>query len=111
MWREDRVRALLTEPSEECLFVSGCAENMSRLLPLIDMVILLSAPADTIMARLEQRSRGGYGHSEEQRKKVAHLMVTIEPLLRRMADREVDTRQPVQVTADEILDISGETRG
>jgi len=109
MWREDRVRALLSEPTEGCLFVSGCAENMNRLLPLIDLVILLSAPADTIMERLERRPSDGYGHTEEQRRKVAHLVATIEPLLRRMADREIDTRRPVQATADEVLAISGAT--
>ncbi len=28
VWREDRVRALLSQPTERTLFVSGCAENM-----------------------------------------------------------------------------------
>lgn len=110
IWREDRVRALLSESIEGSLFISGCAENMSRLLPLIDLVILLSAPADIIMERLQRRTIDGYGHAEEQRKKVAHLMSTIEPLLRRRADREIDTRQPVQTTADKILEISSEMK-
>lgn len=107
IWREDRVRALLSEPTEGSLFISGCAENMSRLLPLIDLVILLSAPVDTIMERLKQRPIDGYGHTEDQRKKVAHLTATIEPLLRRIADREIDTTRTVQATADEVLKISG----
>lgn len=111
IWREDRVRALLSEPTEGSLFISGCAENMSRLLPLIDLVILLSAPIDTIMERLKQRPIDGYGHTEEQREKVAHLISTIEPLLRRIADREIDTRRPAQATADEILvEVNGEIR-
>jgi len=110
IWREDRVRALLSEVTEGSLFISGCAENMSRLLPLIDLVILLSAPADTIMERLAQRPIDGYGHIEEQREKVAHLTATIEPLLRRIADREIDTTRSVQATADEVLEISGEER-
>jgi shikimate kinase len=111
IWREDRVGALLSEPTEGSLFISGCAENMSRLLPLIDLVVLLTAPVDTIMERLEQRPIDGYGHTEDQREKVAHLIATIEPLLRHIADREIDTRRPVQATADEILEISGGLRG
>jgi broad-specificity NMP kinase len=111
IWREDRVRALLSELTEGSLFISGCAENMSRLLPLIDLVILLSAPVDTIMERLERRSIDGYGHTEEQREKVARLIATIEPSLRRIADREIDTTRSVQATADEVLEISGERRG
>ena len=111
IWREDRVRALLSEPSDGSLFISGCAENMSRLLPLIDLVILLSASADTIMERLKQRPISGYGHTDDEREKVAHLMATIEPLLRRIAHREIDTTRSVQATADEVLEISGETPG
>src|SRR5215831_14352971 len=98
VWREDRVRALLSEPAEGSLFISGCAENMSRLLPLIDLVILLSAPAETIMERLVQRPIGGYGHAESQREKVPHLIATVGPLLRRIADREIDTTRSVQAT-------------
>lgn len=103
VWREDRVRALLSEPSGGTLFVSGCAENMDRLFPLIDLVILLSAPTATIMERLEARSTDGYGHAAEQREKVAHLISTIEPLLRESADCEIDTSGSLHATVDEVL--------
>lgn len=103
VWREDRVRALLSAPGEGTLFVSGCAENMSRLFPLIDTVILLSAPIDTIMERLAARSPGNYGHGADERRKVADLVSTIEPLLRETADHEIDTRRPLTVAVDEIL--------
>src|SRR5262249_47456071 len=43
IWREDRVHALLSQPQGGTLFVAGCAENMGRLFPLIDAVVLLSA--------------------------------------------------------------------
>jgi shikimate kinase len=106
VWREDRVRALLSGPGDGTLFVSGCAENMSRLFPLIDCIILLSAPVATIVERLEARSPGGYGHAADERRKVVDLIATIEPLLRQAADREIDTRKPVRATVDEILQIS-----
>jgi shikimate kinase len=98
VWREDRVRALLSRPDDGTLFVGGCAENMGRLFPLIDAVILLSAPVATIMERLQTRSSDGYGS-------VGDLIATIEPLLRKSADHEIDTRQPVDATVDEILRI------
>lgn len=107
VWREDRVHALLTEPQDGALFISGCAENMSRLFPLIDTVILLSAPAETIMERLVARTPdGGYGGSPDQRRKVSELMSAIEPLLRQSADHEIDTRAPVSATVDAILRIA-----
>jgi hypothetical protein len=54
VWREDRVRALLSQPMDGTLLISGCAENMNRLFPFIDTIILLSAPLATIMERSRQ---------------------------------------------------------
>jgi shikimate kinase len=103
VWREDRVRALLSQPEDGTLFIGGCAENMAQLFPLIDAVILLSAPVATIMERLRTRSPKGYGSVAEERRRVEELIATIEPLLRKSADHEIDTRRPVQATVDEIL--------
>jgi dephospho-CoA kinase len=103
VWREDRVRALLSRPHDGTLFISGCAENMGRLLPLIDAVILLSAPVATIMERLRTRSAGRYGSAAAERRRVTVLISTIEPLLRKSADHEIDTSRPIQATVDEIL--------
>ncbi len=90
VWRLDRVGALLSKPGGGTLFISGCAENMGQLLPMIDTVILLAAPVDTILQRLAARSPGGYGHVAEERRKVAALTATIEPLLRQSADHEIE---------------------
>lgn len=103
VWREDRVRGLLSTPEDGTLFISGCAENMGRLFPLIDTVILLSAPVETIMERLTARSTRSYGNAAEERRKVGELISTIEPLLRKSAHHEIDTRGPVPTTVDEIL--------
>jgi shikimate kinase len=105
VWREDRVRTLLLEQDQAPLFVSGCAENMKRLLPLIDVVILLSAPIATIMKRLEARSAESYGSTDKEREKVGELLATVEPLLRQSADHEIDTSGPVEVAVDEILKV------
>jgi shikimate kinase len=103
VWREDRVRALLSQPEDGTLFIGGCAENMGRLFPLIDTVILLSAPVATIMERLRTRSPASYGSVAEERRRVSDLISTIEPLLRKSADHEIDTRRPVHATVDEIV--------
>jgi shikimate kinase len=103
VWQEDRVRKLLSEHQSGTLFISGCAKNMSRLFPVIEMIVLLSAPVDVIMKRLEARSADGYGSTDEERQKVSALISTIEPLLRDCADHEIDTTRPVDATVDEIL--------
>ncbi|MCS3445262.1 MULTISPECIES: AAA family ATPase [Bradyrhizobium] len=104
VWREDRVRALLSKPGDGTLFISGCAENMRRLFSMIDVIVLLSAPIATIMERLAMRS-GGYGQIAEERDKVCHLISTIEPLLRKSAHYEIETARSVTATVDEILRI------
>ena len=103
VWREERVHELLSRHHRGTLFVCGCAENMGRLFPWIDTVILLSAPVDTIMKRLVARSSDGYGSTVDERRKVVGLIATIEPLLRQSADHEIDTSGSVWSTVDEIL--------
>ena len=102
VWREDRLRVLLATPRDRTLFLSGTSETIDRFRPQIDLVILLSAPVGTLLERLAARS-DGYGRTEEERRKMAELVILVEPLLRRSADHEIDTRRPVAATVDEIL--------
>jgi shikimate kinase len=106
VWRETRVRTLLTESGDGTLFISGCAENMRHFFPLIEVVILLSAPVATIMERLAARAPGSYGHAQEERGKIATLLSTVEPILRDSAHYEIDTRRPLSATVDEILQVA-----
>lgn len=105
IWQEERVQALLSAPRDGVLFISGCAENMHRLYPLIDRIFLLSAPVDTIMARLGKRSADGYGHTAGERAKIAVLIASIEPLLRVAAHHEIDTSGSTGETVDRILNL------
>ena len=107
VWQEDRVRELLSTSRGDYLFVSGCAENMRNLFDVIDTIVLLSAPVNTLMHRLAQRMAKGYGHTAEERSKVAKLLETIEPLLRQFAHHEIDTTtRPVDETVAAILALS-----
>ena len=103
VWEEDRVRRLLSQNEAGDLFVSGCAENMGKLFDVIDTIFLLSAPLDILMERLAARSTGGYGCTTDERRKIAELVATIEPLLRRSAHYEIDTARPVGSTVESIL--------
>jgi shikimate kinase len=103
VWQEDRVRELLLRSDGDDLFVSGCAENMGKLFDVIDTIVLLSAPLDTLMDRLAARTAEGYGHTADERRKVAELVATVEPLLRRSAHHEIDTARPVGDTVEHIL--------
>lgn len=106
VWQLDKVRTLLCQPREETLFISGCAENMDELFPLIDTVILLSVPVETAMQRVSARTPDGYGHIEEEQRKIAELIAAVEPLLRESSDHEIDSRGPVESTTDRILELA-----
>lgn len=103
VWHEERVRELLAAQDTELLFVSGCASNMSKFYPSFEHVVLLTAPAFTIVERLQTREGNTYGRQPEELERVLRLQQAIEPLLRQKADLEIDTGIPGRSTAEWIL--------
>lgn len=100
VWREDKVRALLSSlADDEVLFVSGCAINQGQFYPQFNAVILLSAPADTIVERLKTRTNNPYGKQPDEVAATLHNLDTIEPLLRKGATYEIVTTIPL----DEVV--------
>jgi shikimate kinase len=103
VWREDRIQALLSTEDADHLFVSGCAENMGKFLPQFDHVILLSAPAEVIVERLATRTTNAYGKHPDEVARVLGLVDEVEPLLRRAAGVEIDTRAPLEEVVSTLL--------
>lgn len=105
VWREDRVGQLLSLEEGNVLFVSGCASNMKKFRAQFDAVILLSAPADLIVQRLAQRQGNAYGKRPEEVARVLDLIQTVEPLLRKSADHEIDSSQSLDEVVAEVLQL------
>ena len=103
VWREDRIDDLLATEDVHILFLSGCAVNMGQFLPHFDHIILLSAPADTIVQRLKTRTNNDYGEHPDEVARVLALQRTVEPLLRKVATHEIDTWAPVDQVVATIL--------
>jgi dephospho-CoA kinase len=99
VWREDRIQQLLSTEDAGVLFLSGCAPNMGKFLPQFDHVVLLSAPAEVIVARLGARTNNPYGKHPDEVARVLGLLETVEPLLRRAAGHEIDT----SASLDEVV--------
>ena len=102
MWREDRIEALLDERASDSLFISGCVANQVEFYPRFDAVVLLSAPAAVILERGAARETNPYGKSGADRARIRGDIATIEPLLRRGATAEIDTRAPISEVADAL---------
>lgn len=105
VWREDRIADLLSAEDAEVLFVGGCSPNQGTFYPRFDHVVLLSAPPDVIVERLATRTTNPYGKRPEEVARTLALLETVEPLLRRGAGHEIDTRAPIEQVVAEVLRI------
>jgi dephospho-CoA kinase len=103
VWREDRIDHLLSTEDAPELFLSGCASNMGKFYPRFDHIVLLSAPTNVIVERLASRTTNSYGKSPDELARVLGHIETIEPLLRRVADVEIDAGAPLSDVVAGIL--------
>ncbi len=106
VWREDRMQDLLSDENAGVLFVSGCAANMGKFLPQFDHIVLLSAAPAVIEERLRTRSDNAYGKRPEEIARVLGLIEVVEPLLRRVADLEIDTSAPLEEVVMTVIDLA-----
>ena len=96
VWREDAIRELLECDDGGSLFLSGCASNQGAFYPQFDHIVLLTAPADVMLERVRSRTTNPYGQRPEEVDEILENKRNIEPLLRRSATLELDTRAPVE---------------
>ena len=106
-WREDAIDALLAGHDRGHLFVAGCHTNQGRFYDRFDEVVLLSAPAETLLARIDERSDNPYGKRADERELVLRHLEQVEPLLRATATVELDATAPLEVVADRLEQIAG----
>jgi dephospho-CoA kinase len=104
-WNEPKIAALLDDTTPDALVLAGCEENMVGFLPRFDVIVLLSAPTETILARIETRTNNDFGKSAEERQRILDDIATVEPLLRRAAHHEIDTTQPLDDVVDRVVEL------
>lgn len=105
IWREDRVRDLLSVEDGEILFISGCASNQGKFYPQLDKIVLFSAPTDIIIERLRTRTTNDYGKHPDELAETLGYIETVEPLLRKGAHHEIDTSAPLDEVVASVLQL------
>ena len=105
LWREDRVAELLARDRTVPLYVSGTVSNQGRFYPNFDAVVLLSAPADVLLERIETRTTKEYGKTTEERDLILMYLADVEPLLRATCTHEIDASQPIDEVVAELIAI------
>jgi GNAT superfamily N-acetyltransferase/dephospho-CoA kinase len=102
-WREDAIGELLDAEDAEVLFLAGCEENQVAFLPRFDEVILLSAPRETLMQRLDTRPDNPFGKRPGERERILRDLENVEPGLRAIADHEIRTTASLEDIVRSIL--------
>ncbi|HST17556.1 MAG TPA: AAA family ATPase [Gaiellaceae bacterium] len=105
VWREDRIDELLAHDEGPTLYVSGTVSNQGRFYPRFDAVVLLSAPADTLIRRIATRKTNDYGKRSEDRELILRHLAEVEPLLRATCTHELDATQPVGAVVEQLVAI------
>ena len=107
LWREGRIAELLARTHERTLYVSGTVSNQVRFYPQFDAIVLLSAPAEVLLDRIEHRRTNDYGKSAEERRLILAHLAGVEPLLRRSCTHELDASRPLDDVVAELIAIGG----
>lgn len=102
VWRTDQMSVLLDTREFGTLFVAGTVANQGAFYERFDAVVLLSAPLAVTLERLAARPTGDFGTSDADRARVVADHTAVEPLLRRRATVEIDTRRPLREVVDAV---------
>ena len=105
VWREDLIAELLARDEEGTTFVSGTVSNQGRFYPQFDAVVLLSAPRDVLLRRLELRTSNPYGKSADERARILDDIAEVEPLLRATCTHEIDATRPIGEVVARLLEL------
>ncbi len=105
LWREDRIAELLASKDERVLYVSGCMSNQVKFYDAFDAIVLLSAPAEVILDRVESRTTNEYGKGPGERDRILFHLGSVEPLLRATCTHEIDASRPLLDVVDALVAI------
>ncbi|HET8557259.1 MAG TPA: AAA family ATPase [Gaiellaceae bacterium] len=103
-WDESRIEQLLAEEGPT-LYVSGTVSNQGRFYDRFDAVVLLSAPAEVLLRRIDARATNDYGKSPAERELILTHLREVEPLLRATCTIEIDAAQPLAAVVDRLVEL------
>lgn len=105
VWREDVIEERLASENGPTLYVSGTVSNQGRFYSRFDAVVLLSAPAEVLVRRIESRTTNDYGKTVEERRLILSHLSEVEPQLRATCTHEIDATLPIPDVVAQLVDI------
>jgi hypothetical protein len=77
--------------------------NQGKFYDRFDAVVLLRAPAEVILDRVEKRATNDYGKGLGERELILSHLGWVEPLLRATCTHEIDASRPLEEIVDELV--------
>ena len=108
LWRADRIDRALDQPRAGPLFLLGTVANQGRWAARFDAVVLLTAPAEVLLDRLQGRPAGEFGATAADRAKVLQDLEEVEPRLRATATHVIDTRASAAAVVADLVAIGAD---
>ena len=105
IWRDKAMADLLARDREVTLYVSGTVSNQGQFYSQFDAVILLSAPAEVMLDRIQSRATNDYGKTAGERDLILRHLADVEPRLRATCTHEIDATQPIENVVMELIRI------
>lgn len=109
VWREDRIEELLSREVGPALYVCGTVSNQGRFYDRFDAVVLLSAPVEVLISRVESRTTNPYGKTPDQRQLIIRHLAEVEPLLRQTCTHEIDATQPLANVVQQLIELGNDS--
>lgn len=100
IWDEGRIIDLITSHTDQHLFVIGCRQNQGRFYDKLDHIVVLTAPLEVMLDRVDSRMSNPFGKDLDQRATIEATKSEVEPLLVRGATLVLDSSKstPEQIT-------------
>jgi dephospho-CoA kinase len=106
LWREPLIKELLDRPRESPLFIQGTVANQGRFYNHFDAIVLLTAPTDVVLQRIDRRTNNPFGKFAQERAEILADIAEVEPLLRQAATHEISTDCPLAEVVDIVAGIA-----
>lgn len=106
LWRAPMIDELLKRPRETALFVQGTVANQSQFYHRFDAVVLLTAPLDVLLDRLQRRTNNPFGKQPDERQQILSDTAAVEPQLRQAATHVIDTNCELSDVVDLLVEIA-----
>lgn len=79
--------------------------NQGKFYDRFDAIVLLSAPVEVILDRVENRATNDYGKGPAERDLILSHVQSVEPLLRATCTHEIDASRSLEDVVDALVAI------